>query len=715
MHGRILLGIGLAAAFAAPAGAAARCSLTGAKTVAQNAGARVFSVVGKGAVKRRYYGCLEGSAPRLLATDVAPKQADETHTTNDSFRLAGEWVAWHHTSTSDFGAGEYASRVLVRSLGRARRRVDQDISRYGLKSLQLAANGDVAWVLALGTYREVDGVAHTSGTPTPLAVVPGVDSASLQVGDGSVRFVANGEQQTVVLRAPPPPPGGTAVGPQGLDGRFGDCGTLVPARPRANVFTAATRLAGAPGGALVSAGTATSGKGDPLKPDELVVARFSTTGRFDSTFGSDGIVVLPAPGGAETVQVTGLAVQPDGRIVLGGYVTIDNTANRRAFLARFGTDGALDPSFGSGGLATDAVPAATSADIRDLALDNAGNIVVAGQRDDLYYVARFLPSGAPDTAFATGGIASDPGKEASSLDALVVEPDGTIVAGGGTGAPLLLRFAPTGTLLSSTSASPPAKATIVALAPVPGGGVVAAGTAANVNRADQLLLARYGADGTADPTFGDRGFVLDPQISAPSDIERAADGALYVSASFLLRPGAYGGSGLIRYTPAGARDAAFGLRGALGGTSSYGLVNYDVLLGDGGTAYVAQDNGGAYAVSRVAIGDPATSATAGRSTVCAMATATKIRPLVANRRLDVSLRLRAPGRLHLEATVTASGHTVRAGTADVLRPFTEGAIASIPLTKTTVKLLRGAKTAKLVVTAGAPGRAHTTYRATLTR
>src|SRR3954470_17544230 len=199
MHGRILLGIGLAAVVAAPASAAQRCALTGASTVVANAKARVLSVRGKGAVRRRYYGCRKGSRPLLLATDVAPRQSDETHTTNDSFQLGGSWVAWHHTSTSDFGAGEYASRIVVRSLGRSRRRVNQDISRYGLKNLQVADNGDVAWVLALGTYREVDGVERGSEIPTPLTVVPGIDSDSLLVGAGHVSFVANGQEQTFPL------------------------------------------------------------------------------------------------------------------------------------------------------------------------------------------------------------------------------------------------------------------------------------------------------------------------------------------------------------------------------------------------------------------------------------------------------------------------------------------------------------------------------------
>src|SRR5690349_15318094 len=148
MHRRTLLGIGLAVLLAAPADAAERCALKGAETIAANAGARVFSVPGKGETKRRIYGCLTGRRPILLAGDVTPKAADEAHIANEGFRLGGSWVGWRRTTSSDFGAGEYASAIVVRSLGRARRKVEQDISRYGLKQLRIAPNGAVAWVLA---------------------------------------------------------------------------------------------------------------------------------------------------------------------------------------------------------------------------------------------------------------------------------------------------------------------------------------------------------------------------------------------------------------------------------------------------------------------------------------------------------------------------------------------------------------------------------------
>lgn len=718
MNRAVRLVLACSALLAWPAGAAAKgCDLPGSRTVLANAQARIFVTAGKPPVTRRYFGCLAGRRPILLTTDRSPKAADEARVANDSFRLAGPWVAYHYTRDSDAGAGESTAGIVVRSLGKSKRQVRQEVKRYGLKNLALAPNGDVAWVLSSGNFREIDGVLHTSGTPTPLAVAVGIASASLSLAGGKVSFTQGGVRRTVALTAPAPPATATAVGPQGLDGRFGDCGTLVPAAPKPNSFTAATQLAKAPNGALVSAGTATSGQGNPLEQDTFVVARFSAGGRFDSTFAGDGVVELlvPRPPGAGDAHLTGLVVQPDGRIVIAGWIQRPASSDAQTILARYTADGRLDASFGTGGVLQDVIPRAKSADLRDLASDAAGRLYLAGQRDGLYYVARLTADGKLDDTFGTGGLTTDPGSDRSSFDAVTVQPDGTVFAAGTSGLPLLARFDAAGKPLSASSAGPPATGRLVAIEPTGDGGAVAVGVAANVIAQDQLMLARYGADGKPDTGFDGDGFVLDPQIAAPSDIAVADDGSLYVSASFFLRPGGYAGNGLVHYSADGARDTGFGIRGALGGTSSFGLDHYDVLMGDAGTAFVAQDNGGAYAVSRFAVGAPATTANAARSSVCAMATATQIAPLLTNRRLDVSLRLRAPGKLHLEAVITARGRTVKAGVADVLRPFTEGAIASVPLGKAALTLLRGARTAKLVVTAGAPGKPSATYRATLTR
>ncbi|MDX6665333.1 MAG: hypothetical protein QOG68_1539, partial [Solirubrobacteraceae bacterium] len=682
-----------------------------------NAQARIFSVPGKGDSKTRYFGCRLGRKPVFLTDDIAPKAADETHRANDTFRLGGTWAGWHSVSRSDFGAGEYGAQIEVRSLAGARRSITVDASRYGIKALKILADGTVAWVLRSGGLREVDAIERTATQPTPIAVEIGIDSASLALTSTTVSWTQAGVHRSAAITPPTAGPVGNAIGPQGLDGRFGDCGTLVPASPKPNVFTEASQLARGPQNTIVAAGTATSGKGDPLEQDTYVVSRFTAAGKFDASFGGSGVVQtrVPRPAGAQNVQLTGMVVQPDGKVVVAGYIRLADPVDAEAILARYNADGTLDASFGTGGIVRDAVPAQTSADIEALARHADGTLLVAGQRDSRFYVARLTPDGALDATFGSGGIAADAGTSTSSIDALLVMPDGSIAAAGGAGAgrPLLVRLSAAGALQARATPAPGASAVFRALALTAAGEIVAAGTATNIVSTGQVVLARFTAAGATDKTFGDGGTLLDPQITDAHDLAIDAAGRLLVTASFALTPGNYGGSGLIRYSPAGARDARFGFRGTLGGISSYGLTNSDVLLGDDGTALVAQDNGGAYAVSRFALEEPATTATAAASSVCAMATALKLKPVVRTQRIDVSLRLRAPGTLALTATITVGHQTLAAGHATVLRPYIEGAIASIPISKAAAKLLGTAKSAKLTVTAGRPGGAKTTYRAVL--
>jgi uncharacterized delta-60 repeat protein len=698
----------LALAGSAQAARSPKCTFKGAKTVAKNDQVRLFWVKGRGPEQRVYFGCRLKAKPILLGADrigVVPQVA------NGSFRLAGTWVAWRQ-STGDSAA------LLVRSLAGAKRSVKVDVSRYELRNLQLAPDGAVAWILGEGELREVGGVAANATEPTALAVAAGIDSESLVLAGGRVTWRTAEGQRRVKLRAPAAPPGGTSVGAQGLDGRFGDCGTLVPATPKAGPFTAATQLTRAPDGALVAAGTTTSKPGDDdAVQDTFVVARLDPAGRFQAGFGRSGIVQVrvPKPAGAREATLTGAVVQPDGKVVVVGHVALEQAGRFRAVAMRFTTEGTLDTTFGNGGVVRNAIPATASSTIEDVALTDAGAPLVTGQRDGRWYVARLGETGALDPAFGTGGVVADKGESASRLAAVAVGKDGTIYAAGGTDTPLFLRLASDGTLLSLTSQAPAAAVALRAVEATADGGAVAIGSGANVRGGDQLVLARYGADGKPAPGFGSGGFVVDTQISDPRDVALAPDGGVLVSAHFLLDPGGYAGDGLIRYTASGARDTSFGLRGAIGGTSSFGLTNYDILTGADGTAHVAQDNAGSFAVSRFAVAAPATAATRGRPTVCAMATALKIGPVVRTRKLDVSLRLRAPGNVKLDAVLEVGGRRIPAGTVTVFRPYTEGAVATIPLTTKAVAALRDASTAKLTIAGGAPGKSTKAYEATLTR
>jgi uncharacterized delta-60 repeat protein len=84
--------------------------------------------------------------------------------------------------------------------------------------------------------------------------------------------------------------------------------------------------------------------------DEVAVARFLATGSPDTSFGGDGMVILPSP--TWGAYAGGLAVQPDGRIVMVGtvYPGSDPASEPSEVAAwRVTEDGALDASFGIGG------------------------------------------------------------------------------------------------------------------------------------------------------------------------------------------------------------------------------------------------------------------------------------------------------------------------------------------------------------------------------
>ncbi len=114
-----------------------------------------------------------------------------------------------------------------------------------------------------------------------------------------------------------------------------------------------------------------------LGPDRLLMARFDEAGNLDSNFGAGGIVNPPSRLEADGGQA--IAVQPDGRIIAAGHSGSANApgAIRHFAVWRFAPDGMFDPSFGDNGIVVDEF---TGSDSRSfgLALQPDGKLVVAG-------------------------------------------------------------------------------------------------------------------------------------------------------------------------------------------------------------------------------------------------------------------------------------------------------------------------------------------------
>jgi uncharacterized delta-60 repeat protein len=133
----------------------------------------------------------------------------------------------------------------------------------------------------------------------------------------------------------------------------------------------------------------------------LRMQRYDADGNVDGSFGTDGVVTMPA----ESFPWAAI-VQPDGRIVVAWHAR--SGAPYRGVIARFLADGTPDPDFGTGGVQD----TGASGPIPDALLaDDGGKVVVAGKTEDeamSFLLARYDFDGSLDASFGTDGYASTP-------------------------------------------------------------------------------------------------------------------------------------------------------------------------------------------------------------------------------------------------------------------------------------------------------------------
>jgi uncharacterized delta-60 repeat protein len=154
-----------------------------------------------------------------------------------------------------------------------------------------------------------------------------------------------------------------------------------------------------PDGKLLIAGYMTN---PTTSKDEFILVRYSSSGVIDSSFGTSGYSTVVIGQGKNYCH--SLLLQSDGKIVLlGGALT--SNANDFA-LARFDSNGALDSSFGSAGIVTTEFTssgAPSSEEAASGALQADGKIVAGGYSKGQFALVRYLSSGALDTGFGKGG------------------------------------------------------------------------------------------------------------------------------------------------------------------------------------------------------------------------------------------------------------------------------------------------------------------------
>jgi len=316
------------------------------------------------------------------------------------------------------------------------------------------------------------------------------------------------------------------------------------------------------------------------------VLRYTTSGVLDTTFGKEGIAVLPTT----LSEMESMALQSNGQILIAGI--FNSSANGSVYgIERLNTNGAADTTFGKDGLA-EAVLSGPGPELT-LLIETDGDIVLGGQLEPTgrkepftTSLARFTSSGALDSTFGSGGIVNV--AAVGGCTALAELSTGEIQVVNGEA---IAQFTPSGSLESTVTGG-----TVVASAGSQGP------SAPSVFQAngDYLYAAplfvgeesrghnasvevfRFTGTGAADSTFADPSFhfagaggygieALPYGIAVASNGDIVVDGMQITDA----QSGMTTVNGLARLTSSGALDTTFGTDGAVTNSDPAGTEGYE--------------------------------------------------------------------------------------------------------------------------------------------
>jgi uncharacterized delta-60 repeat protein len=257
------------------------------------------------------------------------------------------------------------------------------------------------------------------------------------------------------------------------------------------------------------------GRGGPGA--DFALARYNPTGSLDPNFSGDGKQTTNF--GFTDDVATSVAIQPNGKIVVAGY-------NGLTFaLARYNSNGSLDPSFSGDGKQT--TNFGSGAVASGVAIQPNGKIVVVGRGGPGadFAIARYNPNGSLDPTFSGDGKQTTNFGGYDGANGVALQGNGKIVAVGfalgGDNDQLatdfgLARYNPNG-LLDATFSGDGKQTTdfggesdgASGVAIQPNGKIVAAGCACpgTVNPPREFALARYNPSGSLDPSFSGDGRV----------------------------------------------------------------------------------------------------------------------------------------------------------------------------------------------------------------
>lgn len=312
-------------------------------------------------------------------------------------------------------------------------------------------------------------------------------------------------------------------------------------------------------------------------------------GRPDPTFGDSGRVLIEFHFSNNeenhNSSVTCMALQPDGKIVAGGYYSNHSGFNQKFVVVRLLNNGVIDSSFGVNGFASPDINY-TIISGKAMQVQADGRILVGGTyekiiNDEVFFLFRMLPDGSMDKGFGKKGFIIE---NYGRVNALALQPDGKIVAGGTNGfyfespAFLIRRYLTDGTPDKRFGKNGSVDTLfrsggdyLADLALQPDGKILITGNGSNLYRfnSNGIIDSKFGINGTAVSPFPNKIFTISTYsrkvLVSGNSIYVLGQGSIYVSnnTSDLF---------LIAYHTNGNIDSAFAINGLQ--TANYGFKDY---------------------------------------------------------------------------------------------------------------------------------------------
>jgi len=301
-----------------------------------------------------------------------------------------------------------------------------------------------------------------------------------------------------------------------------------------NTYSEAQSVAVQPNGKIVVAGQ----RCNSSWVCDAAVVRYNANGSLNKTFSGDGKAIIPF-GGGDNGSYGGLAIQPNGKIVVAGYMW--NGSNYDMAVYRLNPNGSLDTTFSGDGKARVGFGSGRNDEARALVLHPDGKISIAGRSCDAswancnFAVARFNSNGALDKTFSGNGkLTTNFGADETAWGA-ALQADGKLVVAGD-------RYVP------STS--------------------------------DKIALARYNSNGSLDTTFSGNG-----KRVTYFGWSEAFDVLVDSNGKIVIAGGAGNNFGVVRYNPNGSLDTTFSGNGKMAVNFGQYESAYAIVL-DGKGRYV---------------------------------------------------------------------------------------------------------------------------------